>query len=132
VLKSVSMVTNILVFVVCPSERGAVMLEGRKCNIAAAVVTNCIKLMVQIVSMSEYTYIIRHSPSRNLTQNWATAPYFNALEKSQFIVQSTSTIYPYEENCKHLEYFEALHTVASCGHSSLFIPTKHKQHVVYV
>jgi len=94
VIKNVSVVTNILVFVACPSERGTVMLEARKCNIASAVGAHCIKSMVQIVSMSRYAYKIRHSTSRNLTQNWATAPYFNALEKLQFIVDITSTIYP--------------------------------------
>jgi len=51
-LKNVSMLTNILVFVARPSERGAAMLEERKCNIASAVFAHCIKSMVQIVSMS--------------------------------------------------------------------------------
>ena len=96
VLKNVSMVTNILVFVTCPSERGTVMLEGRTCNIASAIVAHCLKSMVQIVSMSVYTYTIGHSYSRNPTQNWATAPYFNTLEKSQLIVQNTSTVYPHK------------------------------------
>jgi len=54
------MVTNILVYVARPSERGAVMYEGRKCNIATAAATDCIKMMVQIVSMSRSVYTIRH------------------------------------------------------------------------
>ena len=74
VFKNVSMVTNVLVFVACPSVRGNIMLEGRKCNIATAVVVNCIHSMERIVSMSRSTYTLQHSTSRNLTQNWATAP----------------------------------------------------------
>jgi len=63
------MLTNILVFVARPSERGAVIHEGRNCNIAMAVATDCIKMMVQIVSMSRSVYTILHSTSRNLTKN---------------------------------------------------------------
>jgi hypothetical protein len=132
VLKNVSMATNVLVFVTCPSERGATMLGEMKCNIAAAVFSNCIKSMVQIVSMSRYTYTIRHSTSRNLTQNWATAPYFNALEKSQFIVQNTPTVYPYEESCKNFENAAAFCNVLSCSNSLLFIPTKHTQCYIHI
>jgi hypothetical protein len=54
------MVTNILLFVACPSELGAIMIEGRKCNIASHVVLDFIKLMVQIVSMSGSIYTLRH------------------------------------------------------------------------
>jgi len=61
------MVNNNLVFVACPSGRGTVMLEERKCNIASAVVVNCINSMEEIVSMSRYTYTLRHSASPSLT-----------------------------------------------------------------
>jgi hypothetical protein len=69
VLKTVSMVTNMFVFVACPSERGTVLFEGRMCNMASAFAAYCLKSMAQIVSMSRYTYTLRHSTSRNLTQN---------------------------------------------------------------
>jgi len=63
------MLTNVLVFVACLSEREEVILEGRKCNIASAVVGECIKMLVVFVSMSLSIYTIRHSSSRNPTQN---------------------------------------------------------------
>jgi hypothetical protein len=97
-LKNVSMVTNMFVFMACPSGRGAVMLEGRKCNMASAFAAYCLRSMVQIVSMSRSICKIRHSSLRNVPQNWATASSFNALEKSQFIIANTSTIY----YCKHI------------------------------
>ena len=126
------MLTNILVFVACPSERGAVKLEERKCNIAPAFAANCIKLMVQIVSMSRFIYTIQHLSSRNLTQNWDAAPYFNALEKLEFIVENISTNYSNQGNCKIRENFQAFHTVRSCSLSLLFIPTKCTQYIKYI
>jgi len=126
------MLTNVLVFVACPSERGAVMLEERKCNIATAVVADCIKLLVQIVSMSRSIYTIQHSSSLNLTQNWDEASYFNALEKLEFIVENISTNYSNQGNCKNLEYFESFHTVRSCIQSLLFIPSMYTRYIKYI
>jgi hypothetical protein len=80
VLKKITMVTTMFVFVACPSERGAVMLEGKKCNMASAFAAYCLKSMVQIVSMSRSICKTRHSSLRNLIRNWATASSFNALE----------------------------------------------------
>jgi hypothetical protein len=46
----ISLVYNIHIFFLCHAERGTVFSEGKKCNMAPAVITNCIKAMVEIVS----------------------------------------------------------------------------------
>jgi len=114
------------------SEKGTVVLDGRQCNFTSATVASCFNLMVQIVSMSVYTYTIGHSSSRNPTKNWATSPYFNALEKSRFIVENSSTIYHYQTRLqftatKHIYNLPPQNTSTIYPHKThlQFTTTKH-------